>query len=84
MRSYETLFIVRPDLDRKLQQLKNFLTCSRTGCENRSVEEWGIQAGLRDKQAEEGYYVIINFRLNRKRLRWNVYSELAVISSDIS
>jgi len=65
MRSYETLFIINPELDEEqtkavIEKYTNLL--KEQGAEVVSVDEWGKRRLAYDiNKFKEGYYVLINF-----------------------
>jgi len=65
MRTYEELFIVRPDatdeeIDPFLEQFKQLITASGGAIEK--VEKWGVRKlAYRVAKREEGYYILVVF-----------------------
>ena len=65
MRKYETMFVIRPDLDEEgtkavIEKFVNLL--KDQGAEIESVEEWGMRKlAYEVNKVREGYYVLIYF-----------------------
>lgn len=73
MRSYETLFVVNPELDEEqtkavIEKYTNLL--KEQGAEVVSVDEWGTRRlAYEINKFKEGYYVLINFDAEPDALR---------------
>jgi len=65
VRKYETMFVIRPDLDEEgtkavIEKFVNLL--KDQGAEIESVEEWGMRKlAYEVNKVREGYYVLIYF-----------------------
>ncbi|MFZ7133490.1 MAG: 30S ribosomal protein S6 [Eubacteriales bacterium] len=72
MRNYETMFVLRPDID--TEQVKSIVEKVKSIIENsgtiESLEEWGKKklAYTIDKKYTEGYYVLIYFKATNEVL----------------
>jgi len=73
MRSYETLFVINPELDEErikavIEKYTNLL--KEQGAEVVSVDEWGRRRlAYEIKKYREGYYVLINFDAEPEALK---------------
>lgn len=65
MRKYETMFIIRPDLDEegiKAVIEKFSVLLKEKGAEIESVDEWGMRRlAYEVNKLREGYYVLLNY-----------------------
>lgn len=65
MRAYETVFVLRPDLEKEAltATIDKVKAVIETSGEVESVEEWGSKklAYEIDKKYNDGYFVLINF-----------------------
>jgi len=65
MRKYETMFIIRPDLDEEatkavIEKFSNLL--KEKGAEMESIDEWGMRRlAYEVNKFREGYYVLFNY-----------------------
>ncbi len=65
MRKYETMFIIKPDLDEEatkavVEKFSNLL--KEKGAEIESIEEWGMRRlAYEVNKLREGYYVLFNY-----------------------
>ncbi|SHJ93642.1 30S ribosomal protein S6 [Paramaledivibacter caminithermalis] len=68
MRKYETLFILRPDLEeeKRNELIEKFKSIIATDGEVEEVNEWGLKKlAYEIKKFKEGYYVLVNFKANQ-------------------
>ena len=67
MRKYESLFILRPDLDesKRVELIEKFKSIVNADGEMGTVEEWGMRKlAYEIEKFREGYYVLLNFKAN--------------------
>lgn len=67
MRKYESLFILRPDLEesKRVELIEKFKAIVNADGEMDTVEEWGMRKlAYEIEKLREGYYVLFNFRAN--------------------
>lgn len=67
MRKYESLFILRPDLEesKRVELIEKFKAIVNADGEMDTVEEWGMRKlAYEIEKFREGYYVLFNFRAN--------------------
>jgi small subunit ribosomal protein S6 len=67
MRKYETLFILRPNLEeeKRNELLEKFKGIIASDGEVKEVKEWGVRKlAYEIEKLREGYYVLINFMAN--------------------
>ncbi|MDK2918838.1 MAG: small subunit ribosomal protein [Candidatus Petromonas sp.] len=65
MRKYETLFILKPELEEEQRNelIEKFKSIIESDGEVENVKEWGIKKlAYEIKKYKEGYYVLINFK----------------------
>jgi small subunit ribosomal protein S6 len=65
MRKYETLFILKPELEEEQRNelIEKFKSIIESDGEVENVNEWGIKKlAYEIKKYKEGYYVLINFK----------------------
>lgn len=65
MRKYETMFIIRPDLDEEATKavIEKFSSLLKEkGAEMESIDEWGMRRlAYEINKFREGYYVVFNY-----------------------
>jgi len=67
MNKYESIFILRPDLEetRRVELIEKFKGIVGAQGEIDSVDEWGMRKlAYEIQKLREGYYVMFNFRAN--------------------
>lgn len=67
MRKYESLFILRPDLEesKRVELIEKFKAIVNADGEIGTVEEWGMRKlAYEIEKFREGYYVLFNFTAN--------------------
>ncbi len=67
MRKYESLFILRPDLEesKRVELIEKFKAIVNADGEIGTVEEWGMRKlAYEIEKFREGYYVLFNFKAN--------------------
>ncbi|SKC88308.1 30S ribosomal protein S6 [Maledivibacter halophilus] len=67
MRKYETMFIVKPDVEeeKRNELIEKFKGIIETDGEIEEVNEWGTKKlAYEIDKLKEGYYVLINFKAN--------------------
>lgn len=67
MRKYESLFILRPDLEetKRVELIEKFKSIVNADGEMGTVEEWGTRKlAYEIEKFREGYYVLFNFKAN--------------------
>jgi small subunit ribosomal protein S6 len=67
MRKYESLFILRPDLEesKRVELIEKFKSIVNADGEMGTVEEWGMRKlAYEIEKFREGYYVLFNFKAN--------------------
>jgi len=67
MRKYETLFVVRPDVEeeKRVGLIEKFKSIIEKDGEVEGVNEWGMKKlAYEINKLKEGYYVLINFKAN--------------------
>jgi len=67
MRKYESLFILRPDLEesKRVELIEKFKAIVNADGEMGTVEEWGMRKlAYEIEKFREGYYVLFNFKAN--------------------
>lgn len=67
MRKYETLFILRPNLEeeKRNEAIEKFKGIIASDGEVQEVNEWGVRKlAYEIEKLREGYYVLINFMAN--------------------
>ncbi|MBN2897330.1 MAG: 30S ribosomal protein S6 [Clostridia bacterium] len=65
MRSYETIFVLRPNLEEEARNaaIEKFTSIINTAGEVESVDEWGMRKlAYEIEKLREGYYVLVNFK----------------------
>ncbi len=65
MRSYETIFVLRPTLDEDSRKaaIEKFTSIINKAGEVESVDEWGMRKlAYEIEKLKEGYYVLVNFK----------------------
>lgn len=65
MRSYETIFVLRPNLEEETRNalIEKFTTIIKTAGEVENVDEWGTRKlAYEIEKLREGYYVLVNFK----------------------
>ncbi|WP_432405886.1 30S ribosomal protein S6 [Wukongibacter sp. M2B1] len=67
MRKYETLYVLRPDLEeeKRNELIEKFKTIIEKDGEIEEVNEWGTKKlAYEIDKIKEGYYVLVNFKAN--------------------
>ncbi|MDO4799118.1 MAG: 30S ribosomal protein S6 [Bacillota bacterium] len=67
MRNYETIFVLKPNLEEEArnEMIEKFKSIIADAGEVESVEEWGIRRlAYEIDKIREGYYVLVRFRSN--------------------
>jgi len=67
MRNYETIFVLRPNLeeDKRNEVIEKFKSIIASNGEVGNVDEWGTRKlAYEIEKLKEGYYVLINFKAN--------------------
>lgn len=67
MRKYETLFVVRPDIEEEKRNvlIEKFKSIIEKDGEVEEVNEWGMKKlAYEINKLKEGYYVLVNFKAN--------------------
>jgi len=67
MRKYESLFILRPDLEesKRVELIEKFKSIVNADGEIGTVEEWGMRKlAYEIEKFREGYYILFNFKAN--------------------
>ena len=65
MRSYETIFVLRPNLEEDARNalIEKFSAIINTAGEVVNVDEWGTRKlAYEIEKLREGYYVLVNFK----------------------
>jgi small subunit ribosomal protein S6 len=65
MRSYETIFVLRPNLEEEARNaaIAKFTNIINTAGEVENVDEWGTRKlAYEIEKLREGYYVLVNFK----------------------
>ncbi len=65
MRSYETIFVLRPNLEEEARNalIEKFKTIINTAGEVVNVDEWGTRKlAYEIEKLRDGYYVLVNFK----------------------
>lgn len=65
MRSYETIFVLRPNLEEEAKNalIEKFKTIINTAGEVVNVDEWGTRKlAYEIEKLRDGYYVLVNFK----------------------
>jgi len=67
MRKYETLFVLKPNLDeaKRIELIEKFKAIIATDGEIVKVDEWGQKRlAYEIEKLREGYYVLVDFKAN--------------------
>lgn len=71
MRNYETMFILKPNLEEEYRNkvIEKFKNIILEGGEIISVDEWGNKTlAYEIQKVKEGYYVLVNFKSDSEML----------------